>query len=580
MFYNSKTKHGFTLVETVIVVAVVVIVFAGLFAGFRYTLNLIADSRAKLTALSLATDRLEYIRSLPYASMGTVSGIPAGNIPQNRSVMLNGITFNERVLIEYVDDPADGTAGADSNGVVADYKNIKVEYTWDIYETPSNLYVVSTVVPRSIETNDGGGTIRVNVFDANVAPLQGIDVRLVNNTTTSTIDITRNTDATGSALFTGAPAGSNYEVYVSEPGYSADQTRVSTTTLPNPSTPLVSLLESDVSTVNFQVDRVSDLDVHVFNNQVTSYYEDDFSTTTSLSVISNLQATSGKLMLEETGGVYETSGYVLLNPLTPSPLEAWGVVEVSTAVPAQTSALVRFYTSTSTSDLISDSDLPGNSAGFSTEFIDISALSAASYPTLVVGVELTTSDTSVTPEVFILTVHYVASRNYLAGVNLDIHGAKIKGTLDDLSPVYKYNLSTTTNASGLVPLREIEWDSYTVALGSGYTIKDGCPASPTAIAPNSDNELYLEAVSASANSLRVDVRDGTGLPVIGADVDLELGASSWNQDTSWCGQVYFGSLTADPNYVLTVSAPGYSTQVIDPIDISSPSLVRSIILAP
>ena len=131
---KNRTKRGFSLVEVVIVSGLIAVVFTGLLMSFRYSLELVANSRAKLSALSLANDRMEYFRSLPYASVGTVAGIPPGVIPQNSSTTLNDIVFYERVLVEYVDDPADGILGSttnpDINDIPSDYKRLKVEISW------------------------------------------------------------------------------------------------------------------------------------------------------------------------------------------------------------------------------------------------------------------------------------------------------------------------------------------------------------------------------------------------------------------------------------------------------------------
>ena len=44
-----------------VVIGITVLVFGGLFASFEYSLELIAQSRAKMSALSLATDRLSIL---------------------------------------------------------------------------------------------------------------------------------------------------------------------------------------------------------------------------------------------------------------------------------------------------------------------------------------------------------------------------------------------------------------------------------------------------------------------------------------------------------------------------------------
>ena len=88
----------------------------------------------------------------------------------------------------------------------------------------------------------------MNVIDQDSQPLSNINVQLRNDTTTSTVDVTRLSDV-GTALFSGAPAGSQYEVVVSGAGYSTDQTYVATTSNPNPVTAPFTVLESDISTL-------------------------------------------------------------------------------------------------------------------------------------------------------------------------------------------------------------------------------------------------------------------------------------------------------------------------------------------
>lgn len=577
LFYKNNNTKGFTLIEVVVVIGLSVIIFAGLFATFEYSLKLIAQSRAKMTALSGATDRMEYLRSLPYNDVGTVMGIPNGLIPQNRTVTLNGINFSERVLIEYVDDPADGTLGADSNGIIADYKKVKVEYTWSVYGTPNSFSLISTIVPRSIETNAGGGTFRVNVFDANVLPVANADVRLFN--TVGGIDVTRKTDATGVALFTGAPAGSDYEFVVTAPGYSVDQTYRATTTLPNPATPPASVLESDVSTMNFQIDRVSDLKLKVFSAETVGNNNELFDDVSGVSSLTNTIVTAGALKLVDTAGVYTSSGSAILNPITPVTLETWGIAELEKNVPPSTDVRVRFYTSTSTASLISESDLPGNTAGFSGDSVNLRSLDVGAYPTLVAGIELSTTDTSTSSILNNLKVSYITARTYQSGLSINIDGNKVIGTDASSVSVNKFLLSTTTNLSGEVFLDNIEWDLYNFSLDSTRVITEACLANPFSLAPNTNKTVSIKTAAVVGSSLRVAVNNGTGEPINAADIELRQGASTWNQITGWCGQAFMGSLSNDSNYALEVSAPGYSIQTIDPYIVNNKT-VQEIILVP
>src|SRR3989344_5779907 len=218
--FRQKQSRGFSLVEVLVVIAITALVFVGLFAAFEYSLKLIAQSRAKMTALTVANDQ-----------------------------------------IEYIDDDADGIGAADTNGITTDYKQVKVSVEWTINGNTNEVFLVSNITPRSIETNVGGGTLRVNVFDADVQPLPGASVRVVNNTIVPNVDVTRTTDATGVALFGGAPAGPDYEIFVTGVGYSSDQTYMATTSLPTPITQPVAVVEADISTMNFFIDRTSELTV-------------------------------------------------------------------------------------------------------------------------------------------------------------------------------------------------------------------------------------------------------------------------------------------------------------------------------
>lgn len=579
MFRQIKSKSGFSLIEVIVVIAVVTIVFGGLFVAFEHSVKLISHSKAKMTALSLMTDRMESIRALPYDQVGTVAGIPSGAVPQNRIVNLNGLDFSERVLIEFVDDPADGVGGADSNGVLSDYKKIKIEYTWTIAGVPSSFSMSSVIVPRSIETTAGGGTLRVNVFNASASPLQGMSVRLINNTTAPTIDITRFTDASGAALFTGAPAASEYQIFVSSPGYSSDQTRQATTSLPNPNTLPVAVLESDVSTMNFQIDRLSTTTLKFYSsktvNDVAELFDDMSGISSSTSVVIN----SGALELFQSAGVYDSSGQAWLNAVTPATIDNWGMVTVDSTLVANTDLRVQFYTSTNTADIIPDAVLPGNSLGFASKYIDLRSLNGTLYPTLVPRLSLYTSNTTVTPMIMELEISYVESQVPLVGEPIDIIGNKTIGTLADATPVPKYSISTTTNAFGIVSLYGIEWDLYRINMTGGPVVREACAANPFTVSPNSSTTVSITASPSTANNLRVVVKNGAGEQIIGSTVTLTRPAYSSTMTTGWCGQVFYSGLVNSADYDLNVSAPGYSTSTLDPFSVAG-NTVQEIILAP
>ncbi len=559
-------SRGFSLVEVVIVAALVSLFFGGFYITIVNALNLVSDSRARMTALSIANDQIEYIRSLSYDAVGTVSGIPPGLIPQVSTTSLNQKTFTRRTLIEYIDDPADGVGASDSNGITTDYKRAKVEVSWLHKGATSTVVLVTNIIPRSLETSVGGGTVRVLVTDANIQPVSGASVRLLNTTGTTTVDVTRLTDSNGEALFGGAPAGAGYQVFVSRTGYSSDQTRLATTSLPNPSLQPIAVVEADISTLNFQIDRVSDLDVLVLEDRAEAEIVNSFLATTSVSSTTNTIVTGGGLLeLASTAGVYMSTGSAFLAPLSPSPVAGWQSVVASGTTPVGTTRTLRFYTSADPSTLIPDSDLPGNSAGFLTDIVDISTLDAGTYPTIVAGVTLSTGNTVITPTLDAVTVYYVESETPDTGASFTLTGTKTIGTLADFSPVYKTVISGVTDGTGRYRAEDIEWDTYTF-VRSGRDIATACPAHPLPVAPNVTIPFTVITESNSAHSLRVLVT-ALGQPLRNATVSLVRGSTD-TAVTNSCGQVFFPSLSEATDYRLEVTHPSYPTRVIDPVTIS------------
>lgn len=554
MLYNPLQK-GMSIIEVIIVAAIVTIFFSGLFASFYYTISLIQDSKARQTALSVATNQMEFIRSLAYDAVGTVAGIPSGNIPQVSTSTLNGIDFTIRTLIEYVDDPADGLGAADVNGITTDYKTAKITVSWESRGVPKELFVVSRVIPRSIETNVGGGTLRVNVFDANVLPLPGATVRLTNTTGTTTIDVTRTTNVDGVALFGGAPAGAGYEITVSRAGYSTDSTQAITTELVSPASPPASVAEADITTLNFFIDELSTLNIKTVSDRTYNIFIETFASSTALATSSNTEVDGGGLLLEEVAGSYSANGFAELLPVTPASLVGWGAITVVDTIPALTARTFQLFTNEATPTLIPNSVLPGNSSGFTTNSLDISGLNPVTYPSFIVRFNLETADSDATPFVDELSVSYVEADTILPSVSFDMIGSKSLGNNASGSPVVKFATTSSTNALGETTFSNLEWDSYQFSPG-GYSIVEACPAHPINLTPGSNQNVTFTLATFSTHALRVVVTDMAGIPQ--SDVDLRLERSGYDvtRTTSLCGQASFLGLSEENDYILTASVGG------------------------
>lgn len=570
-----KKQGGFSFVELLVTIAIVTLVFGGLFAGFRTLIVLIGQSKAQAGATALAAERMEYIRSLSYNSIGTVGGVPSGNIPQNSTTTLNGITYGERVLIQYIDDEADGFGGDDTNLILADYKQVKVEYTWTLRGKTGSVSLVSNIVPVGIETTAGGGTIRVNVFDAAVQPLEDASVRFVNDTVNPPIDTTRYTGSDGVAYLSAATATANYQIEVTKPGYSFDGTYVATTSNPNPITPPIAVVESAVSTMNFQIDQTSDLLIKTLGTATVGEFSDSFIDSSSIAASSNVTVASGAVELAQTvPGVYDLSGMVQSATTSPATIQKWNFAFIDATTDPATDVIVSvYYENAGLVVLVPDSDLPGNSAGFSDSVIDLTDLDPVTYASLALKATLSTTDTNVSPLLEEWSLQYTLSQTPEPNVSLAISGDKSIGTQVDSSPVLKYEEVVTTNASGEAQLNDLEWDVYSIDITSpGFDVLEICDPTPYSLLPDVSETITIVLDSASAYKLRTVVQNAGGDPVPLASVQLQNVGVDLTENTSLCGQAFFNSgLYAANDYTLTVSAPGFDTEVRTDVTISSTS---------
>ncbi len=573
MIHSQKQvkNAGMTLVEVVFAAALLLLVFGAIMSAFQTITSLIGSSKAQAGAVALANEKMEYIRSLSYDSVGTISGIPNGPIPQTSSKSLNGIAYTERVLIEYIDDPKDGTGASDSNAILADYKLAKVTYSWYEKGNSKSISLLSNIVPRGIETSTGGGTLRVNVFDAKALPVSGASVRVYNNTgTSSLIDTIRYTNTAGVAIFSGAPARSGYQITATNVGYSTDQTYSASTTNPNPVTPHVAVLKNQVSTMNFQIDVLSNLTINVQDVPITNSFEDVLSDMTKVATSSRIAVSGGVASLSSISGNYVATGTLISTTITPNPLLSWDSLSYEALVPSGTTMKVHIYgaVGTSTPILLPNSVLSNNSLGFTPGSISLKTIPVATYPTLVLKANLYSSSSSATPALSSWKVGYTNSKTVLVGVPVSITGAK-KISANASAPVYKYIKSLTTNSSGSILFSNIEWGVYDIQVSASYSVAEACKNIPYILGPGLSKTVTLNLTPAAAQSLRVTVVDTSGYEVPNASLTLSNGGFNQSKITSACGQTFFGSgVSVASDYSLTASAFGYTTQTITPISIA------------
>lgn len=146
-----KSNAGFTLVEVIISMLILSIIAAATLMAFVYALRISSMNQYELAATNLANDRLEYIRSLSFAEVGTKSvigasviyGDPKGEIPQIESVYVDGIRYIVNTTISWEDQ-----SGWEMGDIDWDYKSVRVEVIPQVPRKEMLTKKVETLVTR------------------------------------------------------------------------------------------------------------------------------------------------------------------------------------------------------------------------------------------------------------------------------------------------------------------------------------------------------------------------------------------------------------------------------------------------
>lgn len=576
-------KRGTTLIDILIATFIFSVVFVGISGVLLLATKLVGHTKARIGATALANESIEYARSLPYASVGTAGGIPAGPLPQTETIVFNGISYTRRILIQYVDDPKDGLALADQNGLTADYKRMKVELSWALHGSARSFSVLSNMVPKGVESIAGGGTLRIDVIDALGAPIAGANVHIENDTLVPPVSINTSTNVSGTVLFPGSPAGSSYEITVTRAGMSTAQTYDTNAGNPNPNPPHLSVIVSATTATTFQIDFLGSKTVRTLLPVVDEFWEDLFNDTTKIFQSASTTVAAGALTLAVVPpSDYEPQGYAISHSIAPSFLVSWASFSWNDMIPASTAALYRLYYINSGNNVIPipDSALPGNAVGFTSSPISLAGVNPITFPQIQAGVTLSTLDASTSPTVFDWRVNYRRGPVPVGNLPFTLQGEKTIGTTGAGAPIYKYNQPLQTNAGGTLSLPALEYDVYNITVGSGtgYDIGEVCPPQPFTLNPGVSTTTNVFLVPNTAHTLLVVVKDGNGGVLSDASVHLYgSGGIDRTQTTSGCGQTFFsalpeGTVSAGNPYSLSTTRVGYqpSTSVAD-VDVSGVS---------
>ncbi len=257
-----KTGAGFTLLEILIAMSIFAIFAGSIFFVYGNLLEIMSRTRTRTLSSTLLNREIEMIRLLPYDQVGISGGFPAGVIQQQRVEVYEGIQFLIEAFVRNIDSSFDGTLGGSPNDTApADYKLVELQASCALcYGIPPLIYT-TWVAPQSLETSTNNGSLFINVIDGSGQPIYEADVTVTNNSTSPSITIVDETNASGQLQLVDIPTStSRYRILVSKSGYSSATTYLpGATANPNPLQPHATVASQQITEISFAIDRVSTL---------------------------------------------------------------------------------------------------------------------------------------------------------------------------------------------------------------------------------------------------------------------------------------------------------------------------------
>lgn len=251
----TKSAKGEIYIGVLIAIGIFLILSQAVVSLMFSSFDLISFNKARTNAKFIASEQIELIRNLSFEDVGTIGGIPAGNLPQNQTRFINGLTYNIKISIVYVDDSFDNQAPIDL--LPNDYKRARVDVSWGglAASNENTVTLITDIAPNGIETTTGGGTISILVFDSQGEAVPEAKIQIEAPSLNPPIDLELETNQNGVVILPGAPiCNSCYRITISKDGFSSERT-YSTDEITNPTKPDVTVLESQLTEISFAIDE-------------------------------------------------------------------------------------------------------------------------------------------------------------------------------------------------------------------------------------------------------------------------------------------------------------------------------------
>jgi prepilin-type N-terminal cleavage/methylation domain-containing protein len=355
---SQKSKAGFTLLETIIAVAIFAIFAVGIYSGIQFVFKLVYNSRVRIIETSILNEQIEGIRNISFYDVGIVNGSPAGLLERVVTTTRNGIVFEITRTIRNIDDPFDGVIDPEGEGQgggecqepkvevchsdntlcvsskavkghlnhgdtegacgglpgfdnqPADYKFVDVSVVCLSCRQQAPVAMSTYVSPKFLEGDPTHGALFIEVFDANAAAVQGALVTLVADSTEPTYNFSDTTDNDGMIRIVDLAAGTEaFSITVTKDGYTSEQTIIPSGGNPNPVKLPATVLAQNVSEISFSIDMVASMSVETLDESCVALGSIPLSLTGG-----KLIGTSPDVLLTDVSFSTEGSGnYSLVN---------------------------------------------------------------------------------------------------------------------------------------------------------------------------------------------------------------------------------------------------------------------------
>ena len=239
---GRSAQAGFTLVE----LTVSIVVFAVFAVSTLILLNSLIRStiiaKRQAVASSLATNQMEYLKSLPYDGLAIAGGsiYATSPIPSTVTKTLDGVKYTIKSSVNYVDDAYDGCASyptqalkelycrnypppAGSPATDSNPQDYKIAHVTVTDTTGARLAEVDTQISSRVsETASTTGALFVSVIDGNGNKISGATVTVTNTTLAPNVNVSDSSDANGTAIFYGLPpdSGTDYVINATKTAFS------------------------------------------------------------------------------------------------------------------------------------------------------------------------------------------------------------------------------------------------------------------------------------------------------------------------------------------------------------------------